>query len=308
MRENKLLVGINIDPSAATTDLAFQLAELADADYDLIAVQDHPYNPAFLDTWTLLTALAMRTKRVAFTPNVANLGLRSPAMLYRAATSLQVLSGGRVILGVGAGASEAAVTRFGGPRLESARAMGDAFAEALAVLARLQRATPAPVSVGGIYHRLERAQFGPLPAVPVPIWVGAVRDRGLRLTGTYTDGWLCPLNVYVPPPMVAERQQAIDTAATAAGRDPRTVRRMYNVIGMVTPGGAGSETPGRPLVGPPQFWVDRLSAYVNELGFDGFIFWPAQQPKDQAELFASVEVTDWVFDMQDGHLVPLFFR
>src|SRR6266516_2408656 len=113
-------------------------------------------------------------------------------MLYKAAASLQVLSGGRVILGVGAGASDAAVTGFGGPRFESARAMGDAFAEALAPLARLQHATPEPVSVGGIYHRLERAQFGPLPTLPVPIWVGALRDRGLRLTGTYTDGWLCP--------------------------------------------------------------------------------------------------------------------
>src|SRR6201993_2369305 len=70
---------------------------------DLVTFQDHPYQPSFLDTWTLLSWVAAQTERVALSGNVVTLPLRQPAVLARAAASLDLLSGGRVSLGIGAG-------------------------------------------------------------------------------------------------------------------------------------------------------------------------------------------------------------
>jgi len=80
-----------------------QLAALADElGLDYVGVQDHPYQPRFHDTWTLLTAIAMRTQRISVFPDVVSLPLRPPAMLAKAAASLDLLSGGRLELGLGA--------------------------------------------------------------------------------------------------------------------------------------------------------------------------------------------------------------
>lgn len=283
----RLSFGLSIDPSAAAADVAFRLADLADtAGYDLVGIQDHPYQPGFFDTWTLLTALAMRTRRVSFTPDVSSLALRPPAMLFKAASSLQILSGGRVILGVGSGFSGSAISSYGGPRLASVGETVSAFEEALIIFKRLQAAR-APVTFDGVYHWLEGAQAGPVPSKPLPIWIGANKPRVLKLTGTYGDGWLSPGNVYVPPQEVLERQRIIDEAARAANREPRAIRRIYNVMGYITPSGGGQEEPGRPLIGPASYWVDRLGYYATALGFDSFIFWPLQQPEEQARLFAA---------------------
>ena len=74
----------------------------------MIGIQDHPYQRRFYDTWTLISYLAARTEKVRFFPDVANLPLRSPVMLAKAAASLDVLTRGRVEIGLGAGASATA--------------------------------------------------------------------------------------------------------------------------------------------------------------------------------------------------------
>lgn len=82
-----------------------QLARFADQiGLDLVGIQDHPYQPQFLDTWTLLSALARATERIRLVPDVINLPLRPPAVLARATAGLDILSGGRVELGLGSGA------------------------------------------------------------------------------------------------------------------------------------------------------------------------------------------------------------
>jgi Luciferase-like monooxygenase len=97
--------GLNLDPGIAPAAQLVEAVRLAErSGFDLIRIQDHPHNPAFFDTWTMLTHLAAKSERIAFTPNVANLGLRPPAMLAKAAATLAHLEGGRVVLGVGAGA------------------------------------------------------------------------------------------------------------------------------------------------------------------------------------------------------------
>ncbi|HEY1672584.1 MAG TPA: LLM class flavin-dependent oxidoreductase, partial [Streptosporangiaceae bacterium] len=97
-----LLFGSFITPVAADPERTVGLAVLSEqAGLDLVTFQDHPYQPAFLDTWTLLSYVAARTSRVRLAANVTNLPLRPPAVLARSVASLDLLSGGRAELGLG---------------------------------------------------------------------------------------------------------------------------------------------------------------------------------------------------------------
>src|SRR3989454_1048306 len=131
--------------------LAIRAEELG---IDVIGIQDHPYQRRFYDTWTLLTAIAMRTNRVSVFPDVANLPLRPPAMLAKAAASLDVLSGGRVELGLGAGAFWEAIEAMGGSRRSPADAVA-ALEEAIAVI-RLMWSDERSVRFDGRHYRLGR--------------------------------------------------------------------------------------------------------------------------------------------------------
>ena len=100
-----LKLGIFAVPDATAATLTMDLIAAADrSGLDFVAVQDHPYQRRFFDTWTLLAYAAGRTERVRFLPDVINLPLRLPSVLAKSAASLDVLSGGRVEMGVGAGA------------------------------------------------------------------------------------------------------------------------------------------------------------------------------------------------------------
>jgi len=119
-----LLFGSFITPGASDPDQVVALAQLSEqAGLDLVTVQDHPYLPAFLDAWTLLSYLAAATTRIRLAPNVINLPLREPAVLARSAASLDLLSGGRVELGLGAGAFWDAIEANGGRRLAPGQAV-----------------------------------------------------------------------------------------------------------------------------------------------------------------------------------------
>src|SRR3982074_2704325 len=108
--------GVFLTPQAAQVDHTLALSALADElGFDLIGVQDHTYQWRFVDTWTLLTAIAMRTKKIQVFPDAANVPLRPPARLARAAATLDLLAGGRVELGLGAGGFWEAIKAVGGP-------------------------------------------------------------------------------------------------------------------------------------------------------------------------------------------------
>jgi alkanesulfonate monooxygenase SsuD/methylene tetrahydromethanopterin reductase-like flavin-dependent oxidoreductase (luciferase family) len=97
---------------------------------DLVGVQDHPYQRRFLDALSLLAFIAARTSRIVLAPDVANLPLRPPAVLANAAASIDVLSGGRFELGLGAGGFWEAIEGMGGPR-RSRKESVDALEEAI---------------------------------------------------------------------------------------------------------------------------------------------------------------------------------
>lgn len=274
-----LSFGLSLDPAAelnGTRHLA-QLAE--DGGLDYLAVQDHPYQPGHLDSWTLIGNLAAGTNRISFFTDVADLQLRPPTMLAKAAASLSVLTDGRIQLGVGGGAFTEAIASMGGLPRRGAQMV--AFTEESLELMREALAGDV-VRLQSPHHSVSGYRAGPVPPKPVQLWLGAQKPRMLAVTGRSADGWISPLNIYVPPQEVPSRQHIIDEAAAAAGRSPESVRRIYNVIGVI---GAGQN--GQGLVGDVHRWVDTLTEWASLLGFDTFVFWPVVNPEYQLSLFAS---------------------
>ena len=218
--------GVFLTPQALEPSRTIELAVLADElGFELIGVQDHPYQRRFLDTWTLLTAIAMRTKRIQVFPDVANVPLRPPAILAKSAASLDLLTGGRVELGLGAGAAWDAIKAIGGP----VRTPGESVAaveEAIQVI-RLMWSGERGVRFDGKFYQLAGVQSGPKPQHPIGIWLGAYRPRMLALIGRMADGWVPSLG-YAQPADLLEGNRRIDEAAAAAGRDPRAIRRLLN--------------------------------------------------------------------------------
>jgi len=218
--------GVFVIPATMNPTRALDVASIADeVGFDLIGVQDHPYQWRFFDTMTLLTAMAMRTHRISLFPDVVSLPMRSPAVLAKAAASIDVLSGGRFELGLGAGGFWEAIKAMGG----SVRTPGEsvsAVEEAIQVI-RLLWSGQHGIKFEGKFYRLAGAHSGPLPAHPIGIWLGAYRPRMLSIIGRLADGWVPSLG-YVKPPDLLEGNRRIDEAATAAGRDPRTIRRLLN--------------------------------------------------------------------------------
>jgi alkanesulfonate monooxygenase SsuD/methylene tetrahydromethanopterin reductase-like flavin-dependent oxidoreductase (luciferase family) len=242
---------------------------------DWIGIQDHPYQRRFVDTWVLLGAIAAVTTRVGFFPDVANLPLRPPAVMGKAAASLDVLSGGRFELALGAGGFWDAIEAYGGPRREPRDALA-ALDEAIQVI-RLVWSGERNLRFDGAHYRLAGAHSGPVPVHPIGIWLGVYGPRALQLAGRVADGWVPSLTGEIS--RLSEGSARIDDAAGQAGRDPAEIRRVINVSGQITDGaGLGL------LRGPVDQWVDELTDLAVGYGFDTFMFWG--EGEDQLPRFA----------------------
>jgi hypothetical protein len=250
----------NKEPQKAVA-LARRSEELG---YDLVTFQDHPYQPAFLETWTLLSWVAAQTERVRIAANVLNVPLRSPAVLARSAASLDLLSGGRLDLALGAGAFWDAIEAMGGRRFAPGEAV-DALGEAIDVIRGiLDVGADTPLRFDGDYYRLDGAQRGPLPAHDISIWLGAYKPRMLWLIGQKADGWLSSIGD-MKPGEFRSANQIIDEAALEARRDPREIRRLVNISGRF------STSRGGFLDGPSEQWADDLLPLVVDDGVATFI-------------------------------------
>jgi len=273
-----LQFGYFLTPDATGTSEVLRRAQVCDrVGYDLIGIQDHPYQRRFLDTWTLLAVLAGQTERVRLFPDVASLPLRPPAMLAKAAASLDVLSGGRIELGLGAGAFWEGIRALDG----AVRTPGEAVAaleEAIHVI-RLLWSGQRGVRYDGRFYSLHGAHGGPVPAHSIGLWLGALGPKMLNLTGRLADGWV-PSSSYVPPARLPEMQARIDEGAAEAGREPSAIRRIYNVMGRI-----GDRPSAEPFTGPVAQWVDELTHLAQEVGMDTFVIGLPEPPGDQLERF-----------------------
>lgn len=223
-----LRFGVFITPNAADAEQILKLARLAEREHlDLVTFQDHPYQRRFLDAWTLLSAVAAQTESIYVAPNVANLPLRLPVMLARSVASLDIVSEGRVMLGLGAGSFWDAIEAVGGQRRTPGESV-DALSEAVDVIRAFWADGDEPIQFEGKHYRVSGAKPGPVPLKRVEIWLGAYGPRMLRLTGRKADGWL-PSSGNAGPDKLGPMTEAIDAAAEKAGRNPKEIRRLYNI-------------------------------------------------------------------------------
>ena len=253
--------GLFPTPSAHDVQGVLDLAALAEVSgLDLVSVQDHPYQARFLDTWTLLSVIGARTTALRVSPNVTSLPLRPPVVLAKAAATLDLVTGGRVELGLGAGAFWDAVVAAGGPKRSPKQAV-DALIEAIAIIRGMWRG--GSLTYTGEHYQVKGLHAGPKPAHDIPIWLGAYKPRMLRVTGELADAWV-PSMGYAEPAALPGLRAQIDEAATASGRTPEAVRGIYNISGQF---GSGSGL----LKATVRDWAEQLTGLALETGMSVFI-------------------------------------
>jgi alkanesulfonate monooxygenase SsuD/methylene tetrahydromethanopterin reductase-like flavin-dependent oxidoreductase (luciferase family) len=206
-------------------DLGFDHAWLVD---HLVDTDGPPGNP-MLEAWTLLAALAARTKRIRLGVLVTSNTFRHPAVLLKAAVNVDHISGGRLILGLGAGWHLDEHRRYGIELPEPAERV-DRFAEAVELISLLM--AQERTTFAGRYYQLDDAPLEPRPlqSPRIPILIAAHRPRMLRLTARFADQW----DSFAAMPdtatdgvqtELAERIRYLDEACRAIGRDPAEIRR-----------------------------------------------------------------------------------
>ena len=275
-----LRFGISVTPYAAEYGQILEAVRAAeDGGLDLVGIQDHPYQRRFLDTYALIADLLARTERLRFFPDVTSLPMRSPPMIAKAAASLDIMSGGRFELGLGAGNFWDAVAGMGGPHRTNREAF-DALEEAIAII-RAALDGERVVRGEGPAYPVPGYPAGPPPAHRVGIWLGVYRRRGLGLVGRVADGWVPSLG-RTTVTALASASRLIDEAAVAASRDPDAITRVLNLGGTITDGDRGDD----PLTGPVEHWVSELTALATDAGIDSFVFWAPDNRADQVRRFA----------------------
>jgi alkanesulfonate monooxygenase SsuD/methylene tetrahydromethanopterin reductase-like flavin-dependent oxidoreductase (luciferase family) len=254
-------------------DIRAMAVEAEELGFDAVWVSDHVgfgdpdtgWSGAW-ESWTLLAALAVATARVRLGTYVTAVPYRNPALLAKMAETLDEVSGGRAVLGLGAGWNEPEFTAYGFPW---ARRF-DRFEDGLRIITSMLR-------TGRADHegRLESGRGalirprGPRPD-GLPVMVGAAAPRMMRLTAELADEWNAGMRT---PADLVPMLALLDGALDAAGRERTSIRRSAEA--MVEPAGvaddeADIETRGswdRPLCGPPATIAAGLRRYA-ELGCD----------------------------------------
>jgi alkanesulfonate monooxygenase SsuD/methylene tetrahydromethanopterin reductase-like flavin-dependent oxidoreductase (luciferase family) len=248
-----------------------RLATQADRDgLDLFTVADHPYFGDKLDAYALTAFLLGRTEHITGMVTVTNLPSRPAPVLARTVTSLSALSGGRVILGIGAGAIWDMIVKLGIPRLDGRSAVR-AMAEAI-MLVRALSGGGDPVTFDGEFYHV--SGLDPAAAPDPRIFTGSVGPKSLAVTGELADGWIPPGGSDWLSQLYRESRPRVDAAAAAAGRDPADIVSVYNFGGRITlePLAATRGEDGRWIGGSVAQWVAELTVAVLEHHAAGFIY------------------------------------
>lgn len=294
MPENTVRFGIGV--SNAVRDIAETTEIVAGADragLDHFSVSDHPYIGRMLDAYSMVGVSLGRTQQISGMVNVSNLPTRPAPMLARAVTSLSALTGGRVVLGLGAGGSWDDITRLGFARLSGAEAVR-AFEEAFTVIRSLTGGG-APVTFDGEFYHLDRVE--PAPVAAPPIWTGSVGAKSLAVTGRHADGWIPGHAADWLSTRYRASRPVIDEAARAVGRDPRAVATVYNLPGRISPAPLPTtrDDDGRWLGGSVAQWVTELTGAVLEHGAGGFTYFPVGDlPVERASAVWAEEIVPGV--------------
>jgi probable F420-dependent oxidoreductase len=277
----RLLFGVNVSTSAEAGADPIEDAMRAEAlGYDFVSANDHPCGtrPTY-ETWTLLSWIAAKTTRIEVATRVLGVPYRSPAMVAKMAESLDRLSGGRLILGMGGGYSDDEFHALG-LNVPTPREKIEGLEEAVHIVKGLW--STRSFTYEGRHHRTVAADVEPKPAHEIPIWLGTFGKRSLAVTGRVADGWI-PTHSMAPPSDIPAMRDRVFEAADEAGRDPRTITLVYNVDFRIDEDAAvGPEA----VSGSPRKIADQLTGFT-ELGFTAMNFCPVgPDPARQVERLA----------------------
>jgi alkanesulfonate monooxygenase SsuD/methylene tetrahydromethanopterin reductase-like flavin-dependent oxidoreductase (luciferase family) len=264
----EVLFGLDVPTSAEAGSDPVAEAQRAEAlGFDLVSASDHPCgtSPTY-ETWTMLAWLAANTSRIKIASRVLGVPYRPPAMVAKMAETLNRLSAGRLILGLGGGASDNEFRAFG-LRVPTPREKVNGLEEAI-LIARGLWSEKAFTLDGRLYHT-DAADLEPKPEQRIPIWLGTFGNRALALTGRLADGWIPSLG-FAPPERIPAMRERIEAGARAAGRDPGELTYAYNMDIRVDE--KGDPEPSV-LSGSPAAVVEQLVAFVR-LGFSVLNFKP----------------------------------
>lgn len=251
-----------------------RMAEQADRDgLDHFSLSDHPYIGARLDAYASIGFILGGTRHLSGLANVTNLPTRPAPMLARTVTSLSALSGGRIVLGMGAGGLWNRIADMGVPRLSPGAAV-DAFEEAI-TLVKMLSGGGSPVTYRGRHYQVD--QIEPAPVTAPPVWTGSVGSKSLAVTGRVADGWIPGHAADWRTERYRASRPIIDEAAAEVGRDPREIRTVYNLPGRITdkPLATTRDATGRWIGGSVGQWVEELTGAVLEHGAAGFTLFSA---------------------------------
>ncbi|TMQ90166.1 LLM class flavin-dependent oxidoreductase [Actinomadura soli] len=274
MAAKNVVFGFGAHTGVGDAPELLRLAQQADRDgLDVFSLSDHPYIGGRLDAYAAIGFILGRTERIAGLANVTNLPTRPAPMLARTVTSLSALSGGRVVLGMGAGGLWDRICDMGVPRLSPGAAV-DAFEEAIVLVRKLSGGGP-PVTHRGRHYRVEEIE--PAPVAAPAVWTGSVGPKSLAATGRVADGWIPGHAADWLSDRYRTSRPIIDEAAAAAGRDPGEIRTIFNLPGRITdrPLAATRDRSGRWIGGSAGQWAEELTGAVLEHGASGFTLFPA---------------------------------
>ena len=248
-----------------------ELATAADTNgLDLFTVADHLYFGDRLDAYTTVGFALGRTSRIAGLVAVTCMPTRPAPLVARTISSLSALSGGRVVLGVGAGFMWDMITKLGIPRLTPGAAVR-AMEESIALIKALCGG-PDPVTFDGDFYQVYGLDPAPVPAPPV--WTGSVGPKSLAVTGRAADGWVPSMGSDWLSKLYRESRPKIEEAAVGAGRDPSAVVDIFNFGGRITPSPLAQtrSEDGRWIGGSASQWIEEMTAAVIDHRAGGFVF------------------------------------
>jgi alkanesulfonate monooxygenase SsuD/methylene tetrahydromethanopterin reductase-like flavin-dependent oxidoreductase (luciferase family) len=275
-RARPLKVGIQlpeVEREVRWHELLDMVRAIEDLGFDSIWVGEHllyrfpdrePRGP--WEAWTLMGAIAAATSRVAFGPLVACTNFHNPALLAKQASTIDEVSGGRLILGLGAGWNETEFRAYGFPYDHRI----DRFEEAFTIIRTLLR--EGAIDFDGRWYQVRDCELlprGPRPAGP-PLMIGSNGPRMLRATVPYVDSWNSWFadtgNLPAGVPALRER---VDAACRDVGRDPAELERTVAVLVLLSGGvgrlqGAYSKEAPEPLEGSPGEIAEVLRGYARE--------------------------------------------
>jgi len=282
--ERPVVFGFGAPGGIDDTAELLRVVQQADRDgLDHFSLSDHPYLGGRVDAYAALGFLLGATRHIAGFANVTNLPSRPAPVLARTVTSLSALTGGRVVLGMGAGGLWDRIAALGVPRLSPGAAV-EAFEEAITLVKMLSGGGD-PVTFHGRHHRVDGIEPAPVPAPPV--WTGSVGPRSLAATGRVADGWIPGHAADWLSERYRTSRPVIDEAAAAVGRDPRAIRTIFNFPGRITdrPLPAPRDADGRWVGGSVAQWTDELTDAVLHHGASGFtLFAPDHGSPDPTTL------------------------